>query len=224
MTRFLTLVVSISLLAGGCFGGARHIKMTAPPKDAPMAERREAYHNLKLKPPEIRVRQAYKTGDSAGSPTGMAVFSQRWYLGDERRITHIPDLGQVVDEDSETAKHIDSYVHAHEPYTYLKWVSLGLAVAGLGLVTYGISEESWMPGVAGGLSVVASPIVILSGSFATSIQRHKHAASIQRSYNADLRDFLAVELAKEFRERQRELETGSAPGTGGFRDTSKDVK
>ncbi|HEX2675390.1 MAG TPA: hypothetical protein VHM19_02090 [Polyangiales bacterium] len=215
VSRYAVWILVAGVLVG-C--GAQHVVLTAPPRTAPLPEREQAYQNLRLK--AVSTETVTRT-----SATGMTTESSRstWILGDGTEVYKLEDLRQVVDPDSETARHLNLALQAPEEHKTLRtatWITL---LSGAAIMVAGIAVHNDAIGGVGALGVLASPIMYAVYLVKVSSTASEHAKEVPNLYNGDLMRHLNVVHTEEFSDTDANAPSSTAhpdEGSGEFEDTS----
>lgn len=210
--------VVVPLVASVLFGCAgQHVALTAPPRTAPLAEREKAYQDLRLKEIES-VSETYTDASGARHHSS----STTWKLGNGTEVMRPADLMQVVDRDSETARHLDKYLHASDEHKTLHTVTVGTLLGGVALLATGLAIDNSTVGGVGALAVFASPIMYAVYLINVSSTAKAHIAKVPDLYNGDLSRHLGIEHVEEFDDSEHPG-SASAEDSEEFVDTHKDA-
>lgn len=186
----LLLIVAGSIV--GC--GSQHITLNAPLRTAPLGERMKAYEDLQLT--GIKDVAGHTYVDSSGKMRTST--SKVWTLGNRKEVHNPEDLLQVVDPQSETAKHLNGYAHASDQHSTLGTVSLITLLGGVGLLVTGALIDNTVVSAIGGVGVLASPALYITYYFKVRGTKSRHLLKARDLYNRDLSTHLAIELSEDF--------------------------
>jgi hypothetical protein len=188
----IALAFAATSLLVGC--GAHHVTLNAPPRTAPLAERQQAYEDLRLE--ELKTVSHTSYVDASGKTRES--HSTVWTLGNRKEIENPEDLLQVVDPRSETATHLNGYLHASDKHATLGTVTLVTLLGGVALLATGALLENTTVGAVGGVAVLASPVLYITYHFQVRGTKSRHLSKVPDIYNRDLRAHLGIEHTEEF--------------------------